>query len=351
MKNSIETLLKQWSGESTIIHYEHPSGAWIIIAVHSSKLGPASGGTRMKHYDNLATAIEDAHNLALSMTYKFAVAGLNRGGGKAVIALPPEFDPQTRPNLLRHYGTLIHQLGGYFSTGPDVGTSPPDMDTIAETGGPHVFCRTEANGGSGDTGEPSAIGVFSGIQAVCEHLFGNPSTSGKRILVQGVGSVGGHLIDLLQDDGAEILFNDVNPDLITHFRNRPGLTFIESDNVIATPCHIFAPCALGGILNADTIPHLNCQAIAGAANNQLAAPTDAEQLHERGILYAPDYVINIGGAMSAVSQELEGLSRSDAYERIKSVRQTLNNIFTTAQTKNITPSAAAHRLAEARLKG
>jgi glutamate dehydrogenase/leucine dehydrogenase len=346
---SAEETIRNWGGESTIIQYDRPTGAWIVIAVHSSLLGPASGGTRLKPYPGLVEAVADAHNLALSMTYKFAVAGMNRGGGKAVIAVPPDFDPAQRPDLLRRYGKLVKQLGGLFETGPDVGTSPADMDIIAETGAPHIFCRTEANGGSGDTGEATALGVFYGIQAVCEHLFGESSPAGRRVLVQGAGSVGGRLIHFLRQTGAEVLFNDVDEALIAHFRDKAGLRFVPTDAVFDTPCDIFAPCALGGILNQETIPRLKCRAVAGGANNQLAAAEDADRLRARHILYAPDYVLNIGGAMSAAAQELEGLSRAEAYERVKSVKNTTQQIFTIAEAEGITTAAAARRMAETRL--
>jgi leucine dehydrogenase len=305
----------------------------------------------MKSYPSLAAAVQDAHNLALSMTYKFAVAGLARGGGKAVIALPSDFEAQARPDLLRRYGSLVRRLGGLFETGLDVGTSPVDMDTIAETGSPHIFCRTEANGGCGDTGEPTALGVFYGIQSVCSHLFGDTSPAGRRVLVQGVGSVGGRLVHLLQEAGAEVLFNDVNPELIAHFRDELGLSFVPAEELYDTPCDIFAPCALGGVLNENTIPRLKCRAVAGAANNQLAEAADAERLRERNILYAPDYVVNIGGAMAVVGIELTGLSRTEAYEQIKFVKRTMDHILTLAESDRITTAAAAHRLAEARLSG
>jgi len=345
----MESLLKTWDGESTVIQYDRPTGAWIIIAVHSSVLGPASGGTRMKPYPDLAAAVTDAHKLGMSMTYKFAVAGMSRGGGKAVIALPPDFDAQARPDLLRRYGTLVRQLDGLFETGPDVGTAPEDMDIIAETGSPHVFCRTEANGGSGDTGEATALGVFSGIKSVCEHLFGNASPVGKRVLIQGVGSVGGHLAHFLLEAGAEVLFNEVDLALISHFRDEMGLTYIPAEEIYTALCDIFAPCALGGILNKDSISRLKCRAVAGGANNQLAEPVDAERLQARNILYAPDYVLNIGGAMHAIGRELMDLSETEVQEQIRSVQQTMNHIFAIAESEGITTDEAARRIAEARL--
>lgn len=346
---TIQSLLQQWDGESTVIRHDRPSGAFIIIAIHSSHLGIPSGGTRMKMYPDLAQALQDAHRLAQGMTLKFAVAGMKRGGGKAVIALPPDFDPGGRPNLLRRYGALIKSLNGAFETGPDVGTAAEDMDLIAETGAPHVFCRTPANGGSGDTGPATALGVFHGMHAVCERLFGDPALAGRRVLLQGVGSVGRALIDLLREAEAEVLFNDIDRGVVDALRDVPGIRFVPAEAVYETPCDIFAPCALGGVLNQDTIPKLRCRAVAGGANNQLAEPADARRLHARGILYAPDYAINIGGAMVAVSMELDGLSRAEAEERVKSVRGTLLHIFEVAGQEGCTSEEAARRIAEARL--
>lgn len=346
---SIETLLKQWDGEEIVLHYDRPSGAWIIIAIHSSRRGTPSGGTRMKAYESLETAVADALNLSQGMTFKFAVAGMSRGGGKAVIHLPPNFDLAQRPGLLRRYGALIKQLGGFYETGPDVGTAPADMDVIAETGAPHVYGLTPGAGGSGGTGYPTAVGVFSAIEAACQHLYQSPSLLGKRVLIQGTGSVGGALIGLLQEAGVEILFNDVSETAVAHYRDELGLTFVPSEAVYDTPCDIFSPCALGGILNETTIPRLQCAAVVGAANNQLATPEAAEQLQQRHILYAPDYAVNIGGAMAVLAIESEGMAPALAHEQVRGVRQTLLAIFETAAAENISPDRAAQRIAEARL--
>ncbi|MFQ6078665.1 MAG: Glu/Leu/Phe/Val dehydrogenase dimerization domain-containing protein [Thermodesulfobacteriota bacterium] len=347
----METLLRKWDGESTIIRFDRPTHAMIIIAIHSTRLGPATGGTRMKPYPDLRAALSDALKLAASMTYKFAVANFPRGGGKAVIAPSPEFDQRARPDLLRRYGTLIHGLGGLFQTGVDVGTSPSDMDVIAETGAPYVACRTPEKGGAGGSGQATALGVFSGMQAVCEYLFGDESPAGKRVLVQGAGSVGQPLIGLLREAGAEVLFSDVDQDTIRHFRDELGLAFVPPEAIYETPCDIFAPCALGGIINHRTIPRLQCLAVAGAANNQLAEPDDADRLRERNILYAPDYVINFGGAIAITGIEDMGWSRVEAEEKVKSVRETLRRIFEVAVAEGLTTDATARRMAESRLSG
>lgn len=345
----METLLKQWDGEEVIIRYDKPSGAWIIIAIHNTRRGTATGGTRMQHYSDLKTAVQDALKLAEGMSFKYAVADFPRGGGKAVIHLPEDFEEQQRPELFKRYGSLVHQLGGLFETGPDVGTSPVDMDIIAETGDPYIFCRTPEQGGAGDSGPATAFGVYNGIMAVCKHLFGKTSLEQKRILVQGAGSVGGPLIDLLLKAGAEVMFSDLDDQTVKLLRNKKGPMFIDPEKILDTPCDIFAPCALGGILNKDSIPRLKCLAVAGGANNQLAEPADAERLWGRQILYAPDYAINIGGAMAIIGIETMGWSRKEADKNVSSVQQTLEHIFATAKAEGINTDAAARRIARERL--
>lgn len=347
----MESLISEWGGESVIIRFDRPTSAWMIIAIHSTRLGPATGGTRMKPYPNLNDAVEDALKLAAGMTYKFAVIGFPRGGGKAVIAVPHDFDKNKRADLLRRYGGLIQQLGGLYETGPDVGTSPEDMDLISETGEPYVFCRTPEKGGAGDSAPHTALGVFSGMQAVSEHLFDNPSLAGKRILVQGAGSVGRILISMLLEADTKVMFSDVDQDTIYHFRNTLNLTYIPAKDVFYTECDIFSPCALGGILNRETIPRLECRAVAGAANNQLAEPADALRLRDKKILYAPDYVINAGGAIGIVGLESMGWPVKEADKQVMSIRQTLRQIFEVADSERITTDEAARRIAESRLAG
>jgi leucine dehydrogenase len=347
----MESLISQWDGESVVIRFDRPTGAWFIIAIHSTRLGPATGGTRMKDYLKLNDAVKDALKLAAGMTYKFAVVDFPRGGGKAVINIPTDFDINKRTQMLRRYGTLIRQLGGLYETGPDMGTSPEDMDVIAETGEPYVFCCTPQKGGAGDSAPPTALGVFSGIQAVCEHLFNDPSPAGKRILVQGAGSVGRILIRKLLKAGAEVLFSDVDRETIAYFRDELKLPYVMAEDIFGTECDIFSPCALGGILNRETIPLLKCRAVAGAANNQLHEPVDAHKLSEKGILYAPDYVINAGGAIGIVGLESMGWSKKKADEQVISIQKTLRRIFKMAQTEEITTDEAARRIAESRLAG
>lgn len=346
----METLIREWGGETVIVHYDRPTGAWIFIAIHSTRLGPAVGGTRMKPYASVQAALQDAMRLAAGMTYKFATPGMPFGGGKAVIVIPADFEAQSRPALLRRYGALIHQLGGLFSTGPDVGTSPADMDIIAETGAPYIFARTPAAGGAGDPGPFTARGVFAGIEETCEHLFGDMSLVGRRMLVQGAGDVGAKLINYLCDAGATVAYSEVDEGAIRKVRDDLGLEFVPPEAVYTTECDIFAPCALGGVLNADTIPQLKCRAVVGGANNQFATQEDAERLRARGILYAPDYVVNVGGAMAITSMEMKGWSQERAErEVVESVRRALRQIFEVASKEGITTDAAARQLAENRL--
>ncbi len=347
----MEALLKAWDGERVIIAFDRPGRAWIIIAIHSTRRGPAGGGTRLKPYPTMEAALADALELARGMSYKFACAAMARGGGKAVIAVPPDLAPQERAELLRRYGSLLSQLGGMFVTGPDVGTSSADMDVIAETGAPYVFGRTPQAGGAGDSGPATALGVFHAMGVVCERLFGAAALAGRRVLVQGVGNVGGRLIHLLREAGAEVIFSDVDEAAIRHFRDELGIPDVAAEAVYDTPCDIFAPCALGGILNQETIPRLRCRAIVGSANNQLARPEDGELLREREVLYAPDFVVNVGGAMAIVGIETMGWSEAEANAQvIQGITQTLRQTFELAAAQNISTAAAARSIAEARLR-
>jgi leucine dehydrogenase len=346
----MESLMRKWDGETVIVRYDQLTGSWIFIAIHSTRLGPATGGTRMQCYPDPEAALGDALRLAAGMTYKFAVPGIRRGGGKAVISIPGQFAPDSRKDLLRRYGRLVHQLGGFFFTGPDVGTSSADMDIIAETGTPYIFCRTPAAGGAGSSGPITALGVFTGIQVACKHVFGEASLEGRKVLVQGAGSVGAILIAHLQEAGAEVLFSEVDDARIQRFRDELGLQFVPFEDIYKTRCDVFAPCALGAVLSENTIAQLKCRVVAGGANNQLAQPQDAERLRVRGILYAPDYVVNVGGAMAIPGIEIQGWSQAEAEDKVvKGVRYALERIFEMAEAQGITTDEAAHRIAEEHL--
>lgn len=248
------------------------------------------------------------------------------------------------------YGSLIQNFRGLFSTGADVGTSSEDMNVIAQTGAPYVFSRTSDQGGAGPTGGPTATGVFTGIQVTCKRLNGESSLHGRRVLVQGTGSVDGALIEMLVADGAQVMFSDVNPEAIRHFKDDLGLDFVPAEAVYQKECDIFSPCALGAILNPETITQLRCQAVVGGANNQLANPEDAESLKARGILYAPDYVVNVGGAMTLIGIETQGWTHEQAEkEVIEAVKGALGRVYEMAEREDTTTGAATRRIAQERL--
>ena len=348
----MEKLLKDWAGETVIVRHDKQSGAWIFIAIHSTRLGPAAGGTRMTSYPDVQAALLDALRLSEGMTFKFAASGLPFGGAKAVVAVPPGLKRESRSALLQRYGTLIQQLGGLFRTGPDVGTTPEDMDVIATTGAPYIVSRTVGAGGAGDPGPLTALGVFTGIRLLCGRLFGEESVAQRTVLVQGAGDVGGSLIGMLREAGAEVLFSEVNEGLIRRFRDELGLRYVDPTTVYSTNCDIFAPCALGAVLNAESIPLLKCRAVAGSANNQLRAPEDAERLRAKGILYAPDYVINAGGVIGVLGLELQGWARDRAQnEVVENIRRNLGQIFESAAAEGSSTEAAARRIADGRLFG
>lgn len=304
----------------------------------------------MKSYPSLSAAVADALNLAEGMTYKCALAGLPHGGGKAVIALPTRaLDADERRAMLRRYGTLVRQFGAIFDTGPDVGTTSADMDVIAETGAPYIFGCTSERGGAGDSGPATALGVFSAIEAACERLFGSADLQGRRVVVQGAGSVGGPLIEMLRAAGARVTFTDADERTVRRLRDEEGVEFVAPADVYDAECDIFAPCALGGVLNSETIQRLRARAVVGAANNQLAAPEDAERLRARGILYAPDFAVNIGGAVILECVETMGWTREQVDERIRGVRATVAKIFDEAEREGVTTERVARRLAEERI--
>lgn len=347
----METLIRSWDGESVITRYDREAGAWVFIAIHSTRLGPATGGTRIRSYPEPRGALEDAIRLSEAMTLKYAVADFPRGGGKCVIDLPAEFDWAGRRSLLLRYGTLVKSLHGTFETGPDVGSSPADMDVIAETGAPHVFCRTPEKGGAGDSAPATALGLFHAIGAVCDKLFGAGSTvAGRKVLVQGVGSVGSRLIDLLANAGADVLISELNPGAVDLLHDKGHLTIVPPEAVYDTECDIFAPCALGGVLTAETIPRLRCRAVAGTANNQLGEQEDAERLRRRGILYAPDYVVSLGGAMAITGMESMGWTWEEAEARLTGIADTVRRVIELSESERTDTESAARRIAAANLE-
>jgi leucine dehydrogenase len=340
-----EDLLRRWDGEHVVARYDERSGTWMLICIHSTTLGPAMGGTRMKVYSSPAEALEDGLRLAGGMTRKLAVAGLPCGGGKAVLAVPRLPEGDERRHLLERYGELIDSLGGSYVTGPDMNTGEADLDVVGSRTR-YVFCRSAANGGSGDPSIHTARGVFHGIRASLRHAFGSDDPAGRTVLVQGAGAVGGKLARLLQEAGANVLVHDVEEERA----RATGARVVAADGLLETDCDVYAPCALGATLNAETIPRLRCRIVAGGANNQLATPEDGERLRAAGILHAPDFLINAGGAMHGIGLEQLGWDADELERRVAGIGDTLARLYEQAEAQGITPDAAAERLAAERLR-
>jgi leucine dehydrogenase len=287
--------------------------------------------------------------LSAGMTAKLAVADLGLGGGKAVLAMPKIPDGGERSALLHRYGDIVASLGGGFITSSDVGTGESDMDVIAERT-EHVFGRSQAKGGAGDPGPFTAVGVFHGIKASLAHVFGSGDLSGRKVLVQGVGSVGAALAELLGRDGATVLVADVDAKRAETIASSVGGSAVEADQAIGTECDVYAPCALGATLSVESVPQLRCRIVAGSANNQLARPEAAELLSAAGILYAPDYVINAGGAIAINFLELNSRTQAEVDGALAKIGDTLTEIYARADAEGITTAAAADALAASRLR-
>jgi len=343
----MEKMLRAWAGEHVVVRHDPDARSWVFIAVHSSKLGPPTGGTRMKSYPDPGAALQDALRLAEGMTYKWAVLGVMRGGGKAVIDIPEDLKGSAREGLLRRYARLVERLAGGFETGPDMGTGPAEMDILAEETS-HVFGKSTQNGGAGDPGPYTALGVLAGIRALCGHAFGTDDLSQRSVFVQGAGHVGGPLIRLLLDRGATVAFCDTDERRVREFEGL-GCRAVEPEQAYDQQADVFAPCAMGGILTDRTIERLRCRIVAGSANNQLGTSEDADRLRERGIIYAPDFVINAGGAIFLPSREGSGLSIETIERQISNIGKTLLQILERSEGENISTAQSARRLAEVRL--
>lgn len=265
-----------------------------------------------------------------------------------MIAVPEDFRDEDREGLFLRYGELVEKLGGIYETGPDLGTSSSDMDIIALKTS-HVFATSPEKGGAGGSGPATALGVFSAIKASCEHLFGDSSLEGRRILVQGVGGVGTELISMLQEAGAEVMFTDVEPERVKRLRHDAGLEYVEPEKVYEADCDIFSPCAVGGILNGDTIPKLKARIVCGAANNQLQTPSDGELLKERKILYAPDFVVSAGAAIYLLGVEKLKWPKDKTEQEIRRIGETLRKVYKEAEERGIPTEDAALRIAEKNL--
>ncbi|HLU81632.1 MAG TPA: Glu/Leu/Phe/Val dehydrogenase [Flavobacteriaceae bacterium] len=331
--------------EQVVFCNDKDTGLKAIIGIHNTTLGPALGGTRMWNYQSEMEALNDVLRLSRGMTYKSAVTGLDLGGGKAVII--GDAKTQKTPEMMRSFGRFVHSLGGKYITAEDIGMETKDMDTVHEVT-PHVTGISESKGGSGNPSPVTAYGVFMGMKAAVKHKFGVDSLEGKKVLVQGIGHVGSSLVKHIREEDGEVFISDINRERMEKIRDQYGAIIYEGD-VYSADVDIYAPCALGAVLNSETIPVLQAQVIAGAANNQLSDETiHGRMLKERGILYAPDFLINAGGIIN-VYAELEGYDRKEIFRKTENIYNTTLNIFDTADKEGITTHQAAFKIAQDRI--
>jgi valine dehydrogenase (NAD+) len=334
--------------EQVVFCHDPASGLRAIIALHSTALGPGLGGTRFYPYASTDEALRDVLNLSRGMTYKNALAGLDLGGGKAVII----GDPATAKTeqLLRAYGRFVQSLNGRYLTACDVGTYSEDMDHIARECD-YVTGRTVAHGGAGDSSVLTAYGVFQGMRASAEATWGEPTLAGRVVGIAGVGKVGRHLVRHLADDGAEVVVTDVNAEAVLRVREEHPATRVvtSTEALLAERLDVYSPNALGGALTDDVVEALSARIVCGGANNQLAHPGVEKRLEERGILYAPDYCVNSGGVIQ-VADELEGFSFERAQQRASGIFDTTRRVFELAKSDGVPPAIAADRLAERRMR-
>lgn len=332
--------------EQVVFCHDQLTGLKAIIAIHSTVLGPALGGTRMWDYVSEADALNDVLRLSRGMTFKAAISGLNLGGGKAVIIGDPKLKNEA---FLRRFGKFVNSLGGSYITAEDVNMKTSDMEYIRmET--PHVTGLPESMGGGGDPSPVTAFGVFMGMKAAARRVYGTDSLDKRRIAVQGLGQVGTNLIGYLVKDGADVFVTDVHPDRTRRVAQQYNVTPVEPDDIYDVDCDIYAPCALGATVNDETIGRLRCSIIAGAANNQLEDELrHGYMLLDRSITYAPDFLINAGGLINVYHEHLGHYDRKRVMEQAEKIYDTCLNIFEYAERSRISTQEAAIGLAEKRI--
>ncbi|MGK2285672.1 Leu/Phe/Val dehydrogenase [Pedomonas sp. V897] len=332
--------------EQVVFVRDAETGLKAIIALHSTALGPAAGGCRMWRYASEEEALRDALRLSRGMSLKNAMADLALGGGKSVIMAPEgSYD---RPALLRAFGRAVNSLGGRYITAEDVGTSVADMLVIRQETA-HVSGLNSEPGKGGDPSPYTALGVYSGIKASVRHKLGKDSLAGLTIAVQGLGNVGRHLCTMLHRDGAKLIVTDIAQDRVKSAVDAWGAKAVGLDEILSVEADVLAPCALGAVLNAQTIDTLNVPVVAGAANNQLATAEDGERLRQRGILYAPDYVINAGGIIAVSHEILNQFDEPTVIAKVEAIGARLAGIFSQADKEGQSTAAVADRLAEEKI--
>jgi valine dehydrogenase (NAD+) len=332
--------------ETVHLHQDAATGLRSIVAIYSTALGPALGGTRFAPYPSTEAALADVLALARAMAYKNALANLAHGGGKAVIVGDPRTDKT--PTLLRAYGDVVGSLGGRYVTACDVGTYVADMDVVAERTS-YVTGRSLQHGGAGDSGVLTAFGVFQGMRACAQHRWGSPQLAGRRVGVAGLGKVGTRLVEHLHAEQAEVVVADPDPAAVARVRRGPGpVRVVEPDQLLRTELDIYSPNALGGVIDADVAATLPTEVVCGGANNPLTGPEAAQVLADRGITYAPDYMVNAGGVIQ-VADERNGFDFDRARAKAAGIFATTLEVLTLADQQGVTPLAAADRIAEARM--
>ncbi|MFQ5349206.1 MAG: Glu/Leu/Phe/Val dehydrogenase dimerization domain-containing protein [Thermoanaerobaculia bacterium] len=337
--------IRAWDGAGVVCRYDRQTDSWIFISLHDGTLGPFTGGTRMNCYASLGEALEDGQRLAAGMTAKWAALGMPYGGGKAVLAVPGPLEGEAREGLLRRYGRLIELLGGRFRTGEDLGTTPDDMCVLAEET-EYVHGYDRETGKKVDPSPYTALGVWSGIVAGCGEVFGSDDLASRTVLVEGLGHVGWRLAELLRESGAGLLVADIDSARSERAAREFDATVVEPRQVPSTECDVYAPSAIGATVNRDTIPRLACRLVAGSANNQLGEAADADRLVERGIAYAPDYVINGGGAMSFGLMSTGEKNPEVLRGRVETIGETVRELLREAAGRGESPVAAADRRVE-----
>jgi glutamate dehydrogenase/leucine dehydrogenase len=335
--------------EEIIVRAGPRSGLPVIVAIHSTRLGQAVGGCRIWHYPDWRNGFEDALRLSAGMTRKLAVSGLANGGGKTVVAVPEgaALGAGRRADALRDVGDIVTSLDGRYATGPDVGTAPADMAVIGERTR-HVFCKPPQLGGSGDSSPHTAAGVVAALRAACSRIYGRADLSGRLFAISGLGSVGRHLACQLTAAGASLVVSDIDTQKKDLAREL-GASWAGPGEILTAEADVLIPAALGDILTHDIVPRLRCAAIVGPANNQLTGPRVADLLHERGIIWVPDYVASAGGVIYALSVELRGESQASALARVQAIEDTVTRILDATEQTGETPAYAAQELVRHRL--
>ncbi|MBQ4822797.1 Glu/Leu/Phe/Val dehydrogenase [Aquimarina sp. MMG016] len=332
--------------EQVVFCQDKDTGLKAIIGVHNTILGPALGGTRMYDYKTEWDALNDVLRLSRGMTYKAAITGLNLGGGKAVIM--GDAKKIKTPELMRRFGKFVHTLGGKYYTAEDVGMETSDMDTVREVT-PYVTGISEAKGGAGNPSPVTAYGVYMGMKAATKFAYGDDNLDGKKILVQGIGHVGEELVRLTSKEGAKVIISDINEERLTSVSKAYGVEIYRGDDLYSEAADIYAPCALGATVNDETINKLKVKVIAGAANNQLAnEDAHGALLQNKGIVYAPDFLINAGGIIN-VYAEIAGYGREQIMSKTENIYNTTLDILNRAKATSITTNVAAIRIAEDRI--